>query len=167
MKIILTGFMGSGKSAVAMELANRLNHHVLEMDNVVLERNRVKDMRELFDKGDEVLLRQWEIRLAEEWRDIEHAIISTGGGVVINKIILDYLKEGGGKTVFLHAPFHVLSERIKKDTTQRPLFQNLKTAEDLYNFRLPLYKKYADIIIHAEQKPVSKIVEEIIEQIKL
>ena len=57
MKITLIGFMGSGKTAVAKELGNKLNTDTIEMDAIVLERNKSKDMEDLFNKGGEILLR--------------------------------------------------------------------------------------------------------------
>ena len=165
MKITLIGFMGSGKTAVAKELGNKLNTDTIEMDAIVLERNKTKNMEELFKKGGEILLREWEIQLAKEWRDIEHAIISTGGGVVINKIILDYLREPNGTIVFLDVPFNVIQNRVKLDKTPRPLFTDVKSAFSIFKHRLPLYKKYADIIIKAQDKEPVQIAEEIIRKL--
>ena len=165
MKIILIGFMGSGKTAVAEQLGNKLNIDSIEMDAIVLERNKTKDMDELFKKGGEILLLEWEIALAKEWRDIEHAIISTGGGVVLNKIILDYLRVPNGSVVFLDVPFRLIQNRVGLDKTARPLFTNIKSAFELFKHRLPLYKKYSDIIIKAHDKEPQQIAEEIIKKL--
>ncbi len=165
MKIILIGFMGSGKTAVALELSGKTGHDVIEMDALILEKTKSKNMKELFDKGGEVLLREWEIRLAKELRDIENAIISTGGGVVLNKIILDYLKEPNGNIVFLDVPFKVIQERVSQDKTERPLFSDVKSAFNLFKHRLPLYKKYSDLIIKSHDKEPIQIAEEIIKKL--
>jgi len=158
--------MGSGKTAVAKELGEKLNIDTIEMDAIVLERNKSRDMEELFKKGGEILLREWEIALAKEWRDIEHAIISTGGGVVLNKIILDYLREPNGNVVFLDVPFNLIQQRVKLDKTARPLFIDIKSALKLFKHRLPLYKKYSDIIIKSHNKEPRQIAEEIIKKLR-
>lgn len=166
MKIILTGFMGSGKSSVATALGKELSLNVIEMDALVLERTKSKNMAEVFNKGGELLLREWEIILAKEWQSAKNVIISTGGGVVMNKIILDYLKINSGIVIFLDSSFEAISDRIKIGNTPRPLFQDVEIARKLYTFRLPLYKKYADIIIKTDTKKISKIVKEIVVKLK-
>ena len=165
MKIVLIGFMGSGKTAVAEQLGNKLDIDTIEMDAIVLERNKIKDMEELFKKGGEILLREWEIKLAKEWSKLENAIISTGGGVVLNKIILDYLRKPRGSVIFLDVPFKVIQKRVGVDKTARPLFTDVKAAFELFKHRLPLYKKYADIIIKAHAKEPQEIALEIIKKL--
>jgi len=154
--------MGSGKTAVGQQLGKRLNLDVIEMDAIVLERNKLKDMDELFKIGGELLLREWEIKLAKEWRDLENAIISTGGGVVMNKIILDYLCQPFGSVIFLDVPFEVIKKRVFSDQIARPLFKNVKQAFELFSHRLPLYKRYADITIKSHGKDPDVIATEIL-----
>jgi shikimate kinase len=166
MKLILTGFMGSGKTTISQSLAKKLNFNQCEMDQLILKKNNCHDMNELFAKGGEILLREWEIKLAKEMRNTKDIVISTGGGVVMNKIILDYLKENEGIVIFLKATFVEIEHRLKNDTT-RPLFKDKQLAQDLFNFRLPLYQKYADYTITTTQKSVEAITNEIISFIKL
>ncbi len=153
--------MGSGKTTIAQELARALHINMIEMDWMVLQSAGCKDMGELFNKEGEILLREWEICLAKEWRDLDDVVISAGGGVVMNKIIIDYLKEKGGKVIFLDAPFDVLHARIQQDKIERPLFKNREEAETLYAFRLPLYKRYADYQVMTDKKSIVDIVKEI------
>ena len=162
MKISLIGFMGSGKTSVGHELAKILGFEFVEMDTVVLERAKFKNMQELFDSQGETHLREWEISLAKEWQKKENAVISTGGGVVMNRIIIDYLKKGKSHIVFLHAPFTTLEARVVTDKTPRPLFRNGTEAYRLLRFRLPLYKRYSDFIIRTKGKNPQKIAQEII-----
>ena len=162
MKISLIGFMGSGKTSVGHELSTLLNFEFIEMDRIVLERAHYHDMKELFAKKGEIHLREWEISLAKEWQKKDNAIISTGGGVVMNKIITDYLKEQNGTVIYLHAPFAILNARVVKDNTPRPLFENGQEAYMLYRLRLPLYKKYADMTIRTKGKNSERIAQEIV-----
>lgn len=161
MKLILIGFMGSGKTAVARELAARTGLRVLETDTVVLERTGCSDMNEVFARGGEILLRETEIAICRDIRAMQCGIISTGGGMVMNKICIDYMKEAGGTVIFLDVPFPVLAERVAKDAAARPLFKDIKQARQLYKLRHPLYRAYADFRISAEKLP-TELADEII-----
>lgn len=160
MKIILIGFMGSGKSLVAKKLGPLLKVPVLDMDECVFQKTESKNMHEVFAKGGELLLRETEIAIAREFTE-GNCIISTGAGVVLNKIVLDYLKRPDGKIFFLNAPFQTIVARLKNDTA-RPLFKDTREAESLYHFRKPLYLKYADQIVEVDKKSAEEIAEEIL-----
>ncbi len=146
MNIVLIGFMGSGKSTVAKRLASLLGSKVIEMDQLVYEKTHTQNMHDVFAKGGELLLRETEIAIAKEYAKKDRLIISTGGGVVLNKIILDYFKINGAKIIFLNAQFEQIAQQLEKDDS-RPLFNNLSNAKKLYDFRLPLYHQYADEVI--------------------
>jgi shikimate kinase len=162
MKIILIGFMGSGKSTIAKKLEYLLKLPIIEMDELVFQKTKTKDMHEIFAKGGELLLRATEIAIAQEHATTDNAIVSTGAGVVMNKIILDYLKKPNDKIYFLNVPFQTLSMRLANDRS-RPLFKNSLDAKSLYNFRQPLYLQYADHVIEADKKTTEEIAQEIVE----
>ncbi len=165
MKIALIGYMGSGKTTIGQALAKALTFNMIEMD-WILQSHGCQNMSELFEKGGELLLRESEIEIAKDWRDIQNTVISTGGGVVLNKIIIDYLKDNNGKIIFLNTSFETLQKRIEQDKTPRPLFQNIEEARQLYDFRLPLYKRYADIEVLTDNKSIVDIVLEITDFLK-
>lgn len=157
MNIVLIGFMGSGKSTVAKQLSEIMGYSLVEMDQLVYQKTASKDMYEVFEKGGELLLRETEIEIAKEYAKKERQVISTGGGVILNKIILDYFKENGAKVFFLHADFDHIAKRLIK-TSSRPLFQNLAEARKLYDFRLPIYMHYADEVLDVNAKTADEII---------
>ncbi len=157
MKIILIGFMGAGKTSVAKILEHLLNYKVAEMDELVLQKAQCADMQQLIEEKGEIAIREQEIAIARDLRSVENTIVSTGGGVVMNKIILDYLKEKKSWTIFLHAPFEILQARVAQDPHIRPLFQNMEQARVLYDFRLSLYQHYADLKIETAEKTPAQI----------
>lgn len=162
MKIILIGFMGSGKSSVAKQLGFLLGFPIVEMDDLVCHQTNSANMYEVFAKGGELLLRETEIAIAKEYAFSPQGIVSTGAGVVMNKIVLDYLQQSNGKIFFLNTPFHTIKDRLIHDSS-RPLFKNISEAESLYRLRQPLYLTYADHVIEAEHKSVKDIATEIIQ----
>ncbi len=156
MNILLIGFMGSGKSTVAQHLSKLLGLTCVEMDQLVYDKTQTNNMDEVFAKGGETLLRETEIEIAKEYASKKNQVISTGGGIVMNKIILDYFKAGESKVIFLHASFHKISQQLAGDCS-RPLFRDLKMAKELYDFRLPLYATYADATIEVDPHTPSEI----------
>lgn len=162
MKIILIGFMGSGKTTVAKKLGHHFNVPILEMDDLVLKKTNSKNMHEVFTNGGESLLRETEIAIAKEYASHESCIVSTGGGAVMNPIILENLKNHG-IVIYLKASFELITKRLADDI-ERPLFKDKAEAEALYHLRQPLYAKHADITIDVETKAVEDIAREIAEK---
>ena len=154
--IVLIGFMGSGKSTVAKVLSQQLGVALVEMDELVYQKTGTQNMHEVFAKGGERLLRETEIAIAKEYAAKENVVISTGGGVVLNKIVLDCFKETGGKVIFLNASFEQIVKRLEKDNS-RPLFKDLMQAKKMYDFRLPLYLSYANEVIDVDSRSPQEI----------
>jgi shikimate kinase len=164
MNIILIGFMGAGKTSLAKILAQKLDFKNVDMDKIIIERSGRKSDVEIFEKDGELAFREFEILVANEVKDEQNYVISTGGGIVMNKINIDYLKKNG-VVVFLKNTFETSEKRISKHNPP-PLFRDLKKAKELYDLRFPLYNYYADIIIETDNKPLDIISEEIIKKIK-
>lgn len=163
--IVLIGFMGSGKTSIAQSLSKLLNRSWIEMDDLVYQKTNTRNMHEVFKKGGELLLRETEIEISKEYAVKNDLIISTGGGVVLNKIVLDYFKQKGGRIIFLQAQFTTIVKRLKGDES-RPLFTSLKDFKKLYSFRLPLYVNYADEIINVDFKSVDEIALGVVGQVQ-
>jgi len=156
MNIILIGFMGSGKSTVGKQLSQLLNFPLVEMDELILRKSGCSTAAEIFAKGGELLFRDIEIATAKEFQSTTSQVISTGGGVVLNKIILDYLKTKESKVIYLKTSFENLAKRVEGDQN-RPLFQSLSDAKQLYQFRLSLYHHYADEVIETDHQSPEEI----------
>lgn len=164
MNIVLTGFMGSGKSTVAKYLSESLGFPYIETDAIVFQKTHTRNMHEVFALGGELLLREMEIAIAKEYASKENLIISTGGGIVLNKITLDYFKSMGGKVIFLNASFDTIAGRLANDD-ERPLFKQGASAKEIYDFRLPLYLNYADAVIDVDSLSAEEIAWKIKEMI--
>ena len=154
--------MGAGKSSVADVLSRKLNLDVIEMDDLVLKKTKRQNISEIFSKDGETRFRELEIQTAKDLRKKDNIVISTGGGVVMNKINTDYLKDNG-KIIFLKTSFLEIGKRLKNNN-DRPLFRNKKMAKKLFISRQKLYEEYADLIVNTDGKSVEKITYEIISQ---
>ncbi|MGA8164114.1 MAG: shikimate kinase [Waddliaceae bacterium] len=149
MNIVLIGFMGCGKSAAAQYLSHLLGLPYIETDELVYQKTNTRNMHEVFALGGELLLRETEIAIAKKYASKENLIVSAGGGLVLNKITLDYFKNAGGKVFFLNAGFDTIVKQLAGDDS-RPLFKDMASAKKLYDFRLPLYLNYADEVIDVD-----------------
>jgi shikimate kinase len=158
MNIVLIGFMGTGKSSVAPILADKLKMKYLDMDELIANKAG-KNIETIFKENGEVVFREFEIAVAKNIRNIDNTVISTGGGIILNKINLDYLKENS-KIVGLFASLTTILERINTKI-RRPLFQDKEEAKIFYNFRKPLYEYYSEIKINTDNKTITDVSQEI------
>lgn len=161
-KIVLIGFMGSGKSSLAPVLAKRLGFMCIEMDDLVVERSKEKSVKEIFEKLGEPHFRSLEQQIAESLENEKNVVISAGGGVVMNKKIIESLAKNA-IIIFLSTSFETIEKRLGNNS-DRPLWKDNKKARLLSNLREPLYKQAADIVVSTENKALTKITDEIIEK---
>jgi len=160
-KIVLIGFMGSGKTTVAKILAKKLGLEVIEMDDLIIKKAG-KSINQIFIKDGEARFRELESQIATDQKNKENIVISTGGGVVINAENIKNLKVNG-KIIFLKTSFLEIKKRLI-NIEDRPLFKNKRSAEKLFKFRQKLYEKNADLIVNTDRRSVEDIAYEIISQ---
>ena len=164
MKVVLIGFMGSGKSSVAPRLAKKLGLAVVEMDDLVVKKAGGMSIERIFEAGGEAAFRELEIAVAKDLKGADGVVVSTGGGAVMNRLILDYLKDGA-VVVELLAPFNTLIERISPKMP-RPLFRDVPAAKRLYELRKPLYNEYATIHVSTANKSIDEVAQEVADKVK-
>lgn len=157
--------MGAGKTTLGKLLANNLKLEYIDMDQLIVKLSGRQSDREIFDIDGEEKFRLLETAIAQRLKYQENAVISTGGGVVINDINMQYLK-AQGKIIFLKTSFETSQKRISPKNPP-PLFRDKKRARMLYDLRLPLYENYADIVIDTDNKKLEEIVDEIISKINI
>lgn len=163
MNVVLIGFMGSGKSSVALGLAKKLKMKMVDMDDLVLKSSGRKSISEIFKKDGEIRFRELEVSVGKKVARRKSAVIATGGGVVMNKIILDFLRING-QVIYLKTSLESIFNRIKK-SEDRPLFKNFHEIKYLLKLREPLYKAYADFVISTDHKNVSEVINSIIKRL--
>jgi len=139
-QIALIGFMGSGKSSVARELARRLHCQPFDLDKVITE-SHGQTPGELISTYGEGHFRGLETnelrRVLEVQKDF---VLALGGGawtIEQNRILL---KEANCFSVWLDVPFAVCWQRVSADNTNRPLAPSREVAERLFQTRRGTYE---------------------------
>ncbi len=165
-RIVLTGFMGAGKSTVGMLLAGRTGWDFLDLDTH-MEATTGKSARALFDALGESGFRQLESDLWASALQRSHAIIAPGGAVIDKaanqKVLADSV---GSFIVFLDAPFQTLIVRCLQQeqrggATYRPLLHKTEIARARYEERRVLYASHAQRVIDVAQQSPEFITQEI------
>ena len=143
MAITFIGMPGVGKSAVGEALANKLSYQFIDTDDLLTQGNKERLESLLHFHGDEGFKKR-EAALIKDIPIRNDMILSPGGSVVYNKDgVMDYLKEHSF-VIHLDALFPVIKYRINGNPLRGIVGLNGGTLKDLYDVRMPLYKKYAD-----------------------
>lgn len=158
--IILTGFMGSGKSTVGIRLSYRLKCVVEDTDKRI-EREQGRTVNEIFGTEGEAYFRNLETEcLKKMLSEPGNRIISVGGGLPVREENRKLLKELG-TVVYLRISPEKAYERLKEDDT-RPLLKGedpLGKIRKLMQEREPVYAEAADITVDVDDKDMEEILE--------
>jgi shikimate kinase len=163
--IILTGFMGTGKTAVGRELARLLDMRLIDVDTQI-EDSRDMTINEIFKEFGELVFREIETDMIKKVSRNKEVIISTGGGAVLKQENMETLRETGIIVCLMASPETILQRT--NITSDRPLLHvenPLEKIRELLDFRKPYYEK-ADIVIDTDGKTPLQIAEEIAEKVK-
>ena len=144
--IVLVGILGCGKSSLGKKLAKRLSMEYVDMDAVIEEEAQMT-ITDMFARFGEPFFRDKETELCRRLARRHGLVISTGGGVIQRPENIEALKETGLVVFVDRSPWTII-ETI--DVSNRPLLrENPQRLFELYARRLPLYRKYADVIFSA------------------
>lgn len=160
--IALLGFMGTGKTAIGIRLAELLAWDFVDIDELIEIRNRMT-IAEIFDKLGEKSFRLEESKAVADVSQSQYTVISTGGGVVLDHKNIENLKRSS-LLVCLEADPGVILERVSYSSA-RPLLNNpdpLGTIKKLLEARKEHYK-CADIYIDTSNKNLEDITKELLE----
>ncbi|MHA1339018.1 MAG: shikimate kinase [Promethearchaeota archaeon] len=163
--IVLIGFMGTGKTTIGRILAKKLNKKLIEMDDLIVCKAG-KSIPRIFAEDGEIRFREIEMSVCKELGSYENVVISAGGGIILNKLNVDYLKEKG-YIVLLEATAQDIYERILLEGKEkRPLLNKpnpFSEIRKLLSFRKPFYNAAAEFKVMTHNKMPEQIADEIIE----
>jgi shikimate kinase len=164
--IALIGFMGTGKTEVGKVLAEKLGKEFIEIDGL-LKKSTGQPIAEIFRTKGETFFRDLEIEAVKEISGKKNAVIACGGGIVLNKINIDRLKQSSIIVLLTAAPAIIL-KRTAKDNGDRPLLNvadRQTQIAGLLKFREPFYERSAEITINTSSLDVKAVADKIAESV--
>lgn len=157
--ICLVGFMFSGKTSIGTMLAKSLKYKFIDTDFEIEKENYLR-IRDIFDCFGEGLFRELEHKKIVEMCNKQKQILSIGGGAFCFDRNIEVIKE---KCIvfYLNASFEtIMSRTTEKGLEKRPLFNDLKKAEEMFKSRQKFYLK-ADFVINTDNKELKVVKKEI------
>lgn len=139
LNVVLIGMPMSGKSYYSRVVSQEFNKELIDIDSYI-EQTQNKSIPEIFKDSGEANFRTIEANVVQEISKRLNLAISTGGGVVLNKENIDFLKQNG-IVIFLDMP---LEDLKKCNPKNRPLLKDPKNIDILFNKRYNLYNAYCD-----------------------
>lgn len=166
MRIVLVGYMASGKTSVGELLASALGVTFIDLDAYIVQHQK-KSIGAIFEEEGEFFFRQLEGEMLKKaLYENSSLVLSTGGGTPCYGLNMDVILEHSEHSIYLKTPVSALVERIEKGKAQRPLVSTI-IHEDLLEFverhlfeRRAFYER-AKHTIAADQKTVETLVSEI------
>jgi shikimate kinase len=159
--IVLIGMPGAGKSTAGIILAKMTSRDFIDTD-ILIQLTTGRSLQEIIDTQGPMALRKIEedVILTLTGR---HHVIATGGSAVYSARAMDHLRQDG-TVVFLDVDLPTVISRIHNIHSRGIAKQPKQTLEELFEERLVLYRKYADITIECAGLSQEEVCTQIIER---
>jgi len=167
-KIVLVGYMGSGKTTIGEYLSEKMNLPFFDLDKII-EENHNLSIPEIFKEKGEIYFRKEERNTLDSFLASKNEyILSVGGGTVCYGTTMESLKSINNLTiVYLKASIEELTKRLLSSMNSRPLISHLKSEKELHDFiRKHLFERnyyynQAHISVSVDQGSISDQVDKI------
>ncbi len=162
MNIVLIGMPGCGKSTVGVVLAKVMGMHFCDTD-IVLQQREGRRLQDIINSdGNDAFLACESAALCE--LDVQDTVIATGGSAIYSDAAMRALKRGG-VVVYLKVSEGEIERRLADFAARGVAIKDGMTVADLYNERIPLYEKYADITVDGDGADIPRVVGKIAEEL--
>ena len=166
-KIILMGYMGSGKSTVAKALSRKLHLKALDLDKIIEEQNGLSVAEIFMQKGEIFFRRQEHENLKSLLALPQSFILSLGGGTPCYSNNHELLKGENIVSVYLKGSIKTLADQLKKSKNQRPLIDSLPQNEleefiAKHLFDRSFYYNQAQFKVSIDGKTIEALADEIL-----
>ena len=165
-KIVITGFMGSGKSSVARALAELFSSGMVDLDEAIAAAEG-RSPSEIIVEDGELRFRELEQQVLSKLLQMPgDQVVALGGGAWNSEANRQLVAKQRAISVWLDAPFDLCWKRIATAADRRPLASNEMAAFKLFSERTSYYE-LADLrVVVTEQKPPVEIAAEIAEALE-
>ena len=163
--VSIVGFMGTGKSVVALSLAAKLKKTYVSTDDLIVKKEN-KSIHDIFKEKGEPYFRNVEKEMVKKASEMENVVIDCGGGVVIAEENVKQLKKKGPVLCLQAAP-SVIYERVKNHR-HRPLLSGphpQEAIDQLLKERASFYAR-ADFTVDTNHLTIDQVVGRILEYLK-
>ena len=153
--VILIGMPGCGKSTVGVVLAKTMGYRFLDSD-LLIQETEGKLLSEIIESNGIDGFNEIENRVNSEIK-ADRTVIATGGSVVYGREAMENLKSIG-VVVYIRLPYNEIEKRLGDLAKRGVSIREGQTLRQLYDERVPLYEKYADIIIDEDGRSIPETV---------
>ncbi len=153
-KIILTGFMGTGKTTVGKLLADNLNYRFIDTDELIESRNN-RSISDIFQELGENAFREMERAIVKEVAELNGVVISTGGRLMLDPENVNALSRNSRVLCLVATPDEILTRVSDDQEHKRPLLSVPNPKErivELLQERNDKYRRFPQIVTN-EKKP--------------
>lgn len=165
-KVVLVGYMGSGKSVISKLVAKKIGLSFLELDEMI-EKNAQMSIKMIFEKKGELFFRKLEHQLfLQQMESNLSFVMSTGGGTTCYFDNHELMQREDCISIYLKASIETLFERLKNNREERPLLANfddndLKEFIAKHLFERSYFYHQAQHIVVVDDKSPEMLVSEI------
>ena len=162
--IVLIGMPGVGKSTIGVILAKELGYQFVDAD-LLIQKQEKRLLKEIIsEEGIEGFIAiENQVNASIE---ANRTVIATGGSVVYGREAMEHLGEIA-TVIYLKLSYKALRKRLGNLKNRGVVLRDGQTLKDLYEERVVLYEKYADITIDEENKNLEETLQSIVDSLEL
>ena len=166
MKIVLLGYMASGKSTIGREISKKLDMKFIDLDDYISKREK-RSISEIFKVEGEIYFRKIESSyLGEILNSKDSFILSLGGGTPCYSNNMELILNSEASSIYIKADIKTLASRLTAEKNKRPLVADLEDDKLLefvakHLFERRFFYEQASITVHTEDKSIEEIITEI------
>ena len=164
--IVLIGMPGVGKSTVGVILAKVLGYQFIDADLVIQKRENRLLHEIISEEGLDGFLKAEENANVYIAQNEENSIVATGGSVVYCEKAMQELKKTG-RVIYLELEYDQLKKRLGNLKGRGVVLKDGQDLRGLYEERIPLYEKYADLTVNEKNLDVEQTLQKIVDRLSL
>ena len=171
MKVVLIGYMGSGKSTIGQLLSQSLDLQFLDLDQII-EQKAGMSIPDIFKKKGEIFFRKVEAKaLLETLNGLQNFVLALGGGTPCYGTNMSKIAKCATHSIYLKASIPSLVSRLSIEKDERPLISHLATDEELtefigkHLFERQYYYNQSSIIVSTDGKSQKEVMQMLLEKL--